>query len=209
MQISAGASQIQLLHGSQSQIQEAVEHLAANMPTELTSPTSSSNNQEPSSPSAAHPSSEPGIVIHATMGYNRCRSMCPCQCHAPLIYTTPRILRNIFGSWFMMLSNISALKMRQCDYHRCYKTKESRFRLSYYFPTWVLGRTISIFGSYTSLPGAGANIAIRMPRVQPDDAVFFRYLETANLDGVRALLSSRQASPFDMTCEGRTALWVC
>jgi hypothetical protein len=223
-QVSAGTSAIQVLQGSQSQIQETIEHLASDVSVRIASATSlttSGDNEidcnntslasihyPSTSQPVAHPSSESSIFINATVGHNRCRLMCPCQCHTPLLYTTPSILRNILGSWFMMLSNITALTMRQCDYHRCYKTKESKLSLAYYFPTWFLPRAVSLVGSWKNLSGAGANIAIRMPRIQPDDTAFFRYLETGNLEGVRSLLSSGHASPFDVNPEGRTSLWV-
>ena len=47
-----------------------------------------------------------------------------------------------------------------------------------------------------------------MQQVISDDSLIFRYCKEGDIDGVRQLLDSRQASVNDMTTQGMTALHV-
>ncbi|KAH7109942.1 hypothetical protein EDB81DRAFT_954164 [Dactylonectria macrodidyma] len=147
------------------------------------------------------------FVVNATVGYERCRSGCPCQCHSESTVRTPLVLRNILGSLIFAFRGLAIPNVRSCDYHGCRKMGHTTFSLSYFFPTWLLARVFSLAGAWRDLSGPGVSIVVRMPRVISDDSAIFHLVETGNEEAVRNLLSKRGASPFDVSSDGRSALW--
>jgi hypothetical protein len=154
-------------------------------------------------------SQETALIITATVGHYNCARCCPCQCHAPFSLQAPYFLRDLLGSWMLVLKNIALPTTRRCDYSLCRKSRLSSFSVSYYFPRWMLARAITIMGNWKDLHGGGVSIVVRMPRVRPFDTPLFRLTESANVDAFKSLLSTREVSPFDVTPDGKSCLWVC
>jgi hypothetical protein len=73
----------------------------------------------------------------------------------------------------------------------------------------MLARVFTLVGTWKDLSGAGISLVVRTPRVQPEETPLFCYIETGNVDAVRGLLSKGDASPFDVSPDGKTCLWVC
>ena len=153
-------------------------------------------------------SQEIALDITATVGHYNCARCCPCQCHAPFRLQAPRFLRGLLGSWMLVLKDIALPTTRRCDYNLCRKSRLSSFSVSYYFPRWMLARAITIMGNWKDLHGAGVSMVVRMPRIRPFDTPLFRLAEGANVDAFKSLLCTGEVSPFDVTPDGKSCLWV-
>ena len=151
---------------------------------------------------------ETAVLITATLGQDNCIRCCPCQCHTPSRLQTPNLLRHLLGSWMLVLRNIALPTTLRCDYSLCRKSRLSSFSLAYYFPKWMLARAITIMGNWKDLHGAGVSIVVRLPRIRPFDEPMFRLVENADVAAFKALFSSGGASPFDVTPDGKSCLWV-
>lgn len=236
-QVNVGASAVRVLQDNQTRTEETVGHLAADLSSMAVETAARAIRAAPSDGytssdgfveghihdilpepppakdglhhhSAYNRGLEAAILVSATVGHDRCRQGCPCQCHVHWRFTTPNFLRTFIGIWMLTFINLVIPSTRQCDYHECHKNKIGSFTLSYYFPTWVLARVFTLICTWKDLSGPGVSVVVRMPRVRPEDAPLFRFIEIGDEDAIKALLSKREASPFDVTPEGKTCLWV-
>ena len=77
-------------------------------------------------------------------------------------------------------------------------------------PSWWLLRCGISWGINAALLSSshGWKINLNSFRAVPDDALIFSFCERGNINGVRDLLSSKEASPFDTNSKGWTPLYV-
>ncbi|KAK0739599.1 ankyrin repeat-containing domain protein [Apiosordaria backusii] len=127
---------------------------------------------------------------------------CTCVCHKVFRIDTPTCLQNYLGAIIIAHSGFSPITS-QCTDPYCRHPETPFGSLTLYFPPWFLNRALNMVISYASSP----EFLVRIPQVLPADHAMFRYARSGNVEGVRSLLASRQATPFDITSNwGQSAL---
>lgn len=115
-------------------------------------------------------------------------------------------MKQFLGSLFVGYNGIPSLSSK-CNEKYCQGQSAPTLRLSYYFPSWFLNRTLqfAILGSCVG----GPQISLSLPKVVADNSDVFVFAVQGNLDGMRSLFKRGAASPFDVGVgTGRTALHV-
>lgn len=147
------------------------------------------------------------ICVKTSVANQRCGLLCGCRCHVRTHFKTPRSLSRIFGLLFYSYSG-SLLPGRPCNYPHCKKSGDQSSQFTYYFPTWMVARAVSITSTYRDLSGLGASWALKVPRVISDRARIWYLIEAGNLRGVQDEFTKKLASPFDINITGGSLLLV-
>jgi hypothetical protein len=141
-----------------------------------------------------------------SMSYSgSCLPRCRCICHRRQMMRSSQVLEGIIGALFIGYVGVSILSPR-CDRIDCKRPTTSGISINYFFPSWfvlrVLFFTIAFASHDDPEPGLG------LPRVRPDDALIFEYSVKGSTQGVRFLLETGRASPYDVNPRGRAPLTV-
>jgi hypothetical protein len=106
---------------------------------------------------------------------------------------------------FLGYAGSPVLKFRSCDDQSCQQNSSKRIKIAYYFPKWFLDRMVALTCDWGPLDGH--RITIRTQRLITPDADVFAFAERGNLEGLKALFTRGEASPFDVDAiNGRLAL---
>jgi hypothetical protein len=135
-----------------------------------------------------------------------CRSGCCCACHKRLQLQTPRILDHLIGTLFMGYSGLPMITP-SCDQPSCRQRSIPSTQMTYYFPRWFLLRAVSL--AIMLLPNNGPVVSLRLQRTVSGSSKIFDYANVGDIDGMKRLFSSGQASPHDVRFDsGTSALQV-
>ena len=93
-------------------------------------------------------------------------------------------------------------KLRHCNNHSVL-TKSTNIPPNFTHPRWLINRAWSLHAVYAA---SGWTFKPRMMNVIPEDSKLFRCAERGDVQGIRELFASREASPFDCTSHGLTVL---
>lgn len=102
-----------------------------------------------------------------------CKSSGPCDCHIPLVATTPRWLRGVIGAAFFKFASVPLLNRRLCNYGRCRHNSNGTgaLRFQYFLPTWLLPMGTEFAACWRSLGGIGGVWSLEIPQVVDDNFV--------------------------------------
>lgn len=138
-----------------------------------------------------------------------CLKDCSCRCHHRSIIRSPRYLSNYLGDIFLGASNLpfcfSALI--RCNEQTCRRSRSSSTELKYFFPSWVSRVMMSFSVSFT-LQMLPLNVCLQSRRTIPYDSPILVCVQEGNIDGVRSLLRSGEASLNDVDPYGLGLLYV-
>jgi hypothetical protein len=134
-----------------------------------------------------------------------CSSSCLCVCHIRSHWATPPLLRKVFGSMFVGYAGVPVFAPK-CNRRSCAPGSFAEADLTYILPRWLFLRAVSMALTYTSRDGPQFNI--RSCAVRSGSDLIFYYAAQGNVAGIHSLLKSGQASPFDVTPSGFSALYV-
>lgn len=161
---------------------------------------SSDGVKKPQSPSRG------AFRIRATRYGTYCNEWCGCNCHKPQALRTPMAARKFLGFLFIGYTGLPYLA-QQCSERGCRKQAVPSLKVTYYFPTWFLHRTLQFV--FSGPLAEGPQIFLRVPRVIPDISEVFLHACQGNLPKMRLLFAQGIASPFDVgSTTGRTPLHV-
>ena len=212
---------------------QAVQHDASNTPPLLESEIATSkgvaysacrmnrlSQQQGVSPSKVQISSRKANIIQADqyqpcntvsvgtmeLGRQSCSLGCPCVCHTSHHVRTPRLLDQFIGSLSVGHSNTPPFTP-SCDALSCKGNFYTMINVKYYFPRWLLYRSLIVMIQYTRRDGP--RLDLRMPRVCSIHHLLFQYTVQGNVKGIKLLLERGEASPLDI-CQfsGMSALQV-
>ncbi len=155
-----------------------------------------------------HPRIKPALCFSASVNTNKCPRFCRCQCHIRTQLCTPYWMRSIIGSFFGSFIGYPFLGSRPCNYVRCQQTRTSSTRVLYVFPAWFAKRAIVASSTGNDLSGPGASWTFRMPRLRSSNARIWNYVANGSLSMVREAFEKGEASPYDVSNDGRTLLHV-
>ncbi|KAI9886441.1 MAG: hypothetical protein M1823_001759 [Watsoniomyces obsoletus] len=158
-------------------------------------------------PIAPHPTARPtALCMGASVRTMKCPRFCRCRCHVPTQFSTPRWMKNIFGSFFGSFRGYPLLHSRTCDYSRCRQSATSSTEVLYVFPAWFVKRAIVFNATWKDLSGPGASWTFRMPRLISKTSPIWGWIQCDKLSFVRAEFRCHRASPYDVDEDGLTPL---
>ena len=134
-----------------------------------------------------------------------CRHWCCCICHKQTWIETPNILGKFIGSFQFRFAGIPALTT-QCNEQGCRKRSRIRIQFNYLFPRWILSRVLNISLMYSNINGP--EFLLRTPRVRDAKEAIFVYATQGDVEGIKGLLSTSQASASDVDQSYQSALFV-
>ena len=134
-----------------------------------------------------------------------CMPACTCRCHRIRSWKSPQWLQYLLGFVFTGYVGIP-LVSPSCDDKFCQRQSQPAVTVQYHFPPWFASQ---VFQFYIQLSKHdGITQSLRTYRVVWKGSELFKKTEAGDLEGVQAILASRQGSPFDVTDSGFTALAV-
>ena len=136
-----------------------------------------------------------------------CGNMCRCNCHRKSSFRTPGWMRSSIGSLSVGYSGTKLVGRVSCTEKTCLQRVHSSVKITYQFPQWLLGRSVSFTDMWHPLNGH--NINLKTPRVISARSEVFVFAQQGNIEGIQRLFQDQKASPFDVSdSEGRSALHV-
>lgn len=133
----------------------------------------------------------------------RCHSWCRCVCHTKKSVNTPKFLRSIMGILFIGYTGVPALSP-SCDIDVCSGNSEGLLQVHYFFPPWFLAKVVSI--ALRVSRAYGPELCLRVANVRADGDPIFRHCYFGNVEAVRSLLVSGEASVLDINAGNGNSL---
>lgn len=148
---------------------------------------------------------DPFDLLRVQTPKSNCPKWCSCICHKPGQLISPRVLRAVLGALSVGYTNIPFIT-QPCNQKMCRPRRGLSTRITYQFPSWFLMKAVSLLISSTS---AGPELLLRTLRVLPPDAEIFRLVSIGDLEGIKTMFSSGQASVNDIDDQRWSLLHVC
>lgn len=135
---------------------------------------------------------------------DRCSSSCSCVRHRPYQLSTPSFLTNLVGHLAVNYAGEAFVKL-PCSERRCRRSKESAARVTYRFPSWAWNRVVHMALSSTAL---NTKVNLNTMRILPDSAEVFAVISKGDVDRLRHMFKSGQASIYDVSRTNWTLIHV-
>jgi hypothetical protein len=142
---------------------------------------------------------ETASAIQVRTSYRRvmlCGPACRCSCHSERRRRTPQFLNRLMGSLFLGYTGVPVFP-HPCDDSLCAQRSFPSAHLTYFFPEWFFRRMLTLAMAFD--PVGGPQVALRMPRILPDTAKIFHLATSGDIDAIKAMFKTGQASPFDVS----------
>ena len=147
----------------------------------------------------------PGLQIHVVRSFDSCSQDCSCACHSRSIWRSPQYLQFFLGLLFTGYTGLPILNPR-CNAAECIQSSQSSIHLKYFFPSWLLACVIEYYIRISR--SYGVSQCLRVSNIVDYSASIMLLAQLGDTEGLKKLLSSRKASPFDVDPDGTTALDV-
>ncbi|OSS44078.1 hypothetical protein B5807_11233 [Epicoccum nigrum] len=132
-----------------------------------------------------------------------CKPWCSCACHKKTTFRYPKLLRNVIGNLFVGYTGMPGLTP-SCNEKTCQQRSASSLEVTYYFPSWLLSRMLSMTLTLTAFGGPELNL--RMPRMVNWTTPLWRLSTVGEFGQIGKLFSAAKASPYDVNAYGQSAL---
>ncbi|RVX76086.1 hypothetical protein B0A52_00443 [Exophiala mesophila] len=129
-----------------------------------------------------------------------CRSLCSCICHRPYLLSTPTMFSRIFGRLSIDMPG-NGLPMVRCTERQCQRRRDISGNMTYQLPGWMLDRMVRISVKKTAL---NTHINLNTMRILPDSAEIFSVVSRGDLNRLRDMFATQQASIYDISSAGWT-----
>ncbi|KZM20612.1 uncharacterized protein EKO05_0010889 [Ascochyta rabiei] len=143
------------------------------------------------------------IKAQAQVYRRRCRPWCSCSCHKKTTFRYPKLVRNVIGNLFVGYTGMPGLTA-SCNEMACQQRSAASVEVTYYFPSWLLSRMLSLTLTLTAFGGPELNL--RMPRMVNWTTPLWRLSTVGESDQIGRLFSTAKASPYDVNAYGQSAL---
>ena len=150
-------------------------------------------------------SAVPSNSIFHLIKHQRCKRPCSCVCHRQGCLQSARWLENIVGSLFVGYAGLP-LFFNRCNIKSCRRSSQTALCIRYVFPGWLMQRVIITKMDFSQ--NKGPELLLRVLRVRPNNAPIFDAMIRNNIDIIRHLLRSGEASVLDVSSSGESPLHV-
>ena len=134
-----------------------------------------------------------------------CLPTCTCHCHDVRSWKSPRWLQPLLGLLFTGYAGMPFMSP-SCNDTLCQHRSEPTATIKYYFPPWFASQVLQVYIQLSN--HNGIKQSLRTYRVVWNGSEIFRKTDAGDVEGVKAVLASRQGSPFDISDVGGSALAV-
>ncbi|PWY90020.1 hypothetical protein BO70DRAFT_132733 [Aspergillus heteromorphus CBS 117.55] len=129
---------------------------------------------------------------------------CACTCHGTSTVASSPWIEGVVGRLFIGYNGQIA-SLRPCMECPCVRNRNTKISFTYYFPSWLLSRSLEAVLNVTRL--GGPQFALRAYRSMPDETLLFHLARQGNIPEIQTLFRDGLASPFDISAKtGRSAL---
>ncbi|KAI1475234.1 ankyrin [Daldinia eschscholtzii] len=144
--------------------------------------------------------------VHITASLRRhCLKDCGCQCHSSTSRIRPQPGNSVIFGWLKSAYNSAPrLGGQSCDILTCQRHR-SPTHLNFRIPLLFCSRALEATLSFSSIPGAGASLHLRVPRAVLADEMLYFHLAYESIEGIYRELFHNNYSPLD-ECEGQNIL---
>ncbi|KAJ5715056.1 fibronectin type 3 and ankyrin repeat domains protein [Penicillium malachiteum] len=147
------------------------------------------------------------FCITTSLAIEKCEPFCSCQCHIRTSIQSPSWARSILGSFVLHTNSNILVDRRPCNYRRCKRNGEASTRFTFYAPSWLLRRAVSVTASKgAGLDPASFSMFLKVPHVLPANAEILKAIEYADTEKIKAMLLNRMISPHDIDESGLSLL---
>ncbi|KAK0712109.1 ankyrin repeat-containing domain protein [Lasiosphaeris hirsuta] len=126
---------------------------------------------------------------------------CKCQCHRTSTVASPSWAKPLIGSLILRYNGAVVFGPRHCDVRTCKTGGRRSMTISYVFPTWLLGRAVSVSAGWDSLTNMGAWLHLVVPRVTSPPGLW-RAVMYGDLAWLRQKIVSKDFLPTDIEATG-------
>ena len=134
-----------------------------------------------------------------------CATSCACRCHDRVTWRSPMCIGSLLGRLFVEHAGLPILAP-PCDKSDCQWNFKLCMTIQYLFPSWFAQWALY---ACSRLCYHGIQHTFRVSRAVWSGSKIFWQARLGDVDGIRTLLASREASPYDVSSEcGATALNV-
>ncbi|KAI0687385.1 hypothetical protein BC835DRAFT_408420 [Cytidiella melzeri] len=123
----------------------------------------------------------------------RCLEGCACRCHSP---GTSQVIAGYLAPY---IGQVHVPKRRPCNVQTCRQDQSIPGQAVWFLPSWMFKVEAQISSPFY--------LSIRTPRFVRNDAPIWELIMGADVDGVRGLLLSGEASVHDVDEDGDTVLY--
>ncbi|KAJ4371530.1 hypothetical protein N0V83_004749 [Neocucurbitaria cava] len=143
------------------------------------------------------------IKAQAQAFRRNCKPWCSCACHKKTTFRYPKLVRNVIGNLFVGYTGMPGLTP-SCNETKCQQRSASSLEVTYYFPSWLLSRMLSMTLTLTAF--GGPELILRMPRMVNWTTPLWRLSTVGEFGQIGKLFSAAKASPYDVNAYGQSAL---
>ena len=147
----------------------------------------------------------PGLQIQVARKFDSCPQEYSYACHSHSAWNSPRYLRYFLGLLFTGYTGLPVLNPR-CNVTGCIQNSQSCVYFNYLFPPWLLSCVVEYYIRISR--SYGISQCFRVSNVISYSSQIFLLAQFGDVEGLKKLLNSRKASPFDVSPDGVTALHV-
>ncbi len=136
----------------------------------------------------------------------QCETPCECCCHdTRLTHATPYWGSSWFGNLYLPRCFFHR-SFTCCNVQTCRRTQKNRqiAKIKWFFPSWFIAVDMKI-----RLQAFPVHFCLQTPRRVPETSPIFGCIQRMDIDGVRGLLGSAEASVNDVDEDGWAVLHVC
>ncbi|KAJ5697369.1 fibronectin type 3 and ankyrin repeat domains protein [Penicillium malachiteum] len=147
------------------------------------------------------------FCITTSLAIEKCEAFCACQCHVRTSIQSPSWARSVLGSFVLHSNATILLDRRPCNYRRCKRSGDANTRFTFYAPSWLLKRAVSVSASRAAgLDAASFSMFLKVPHVLPSNAEILKAIEYADTERIKDMLLNRAISPHDIDESGLSLL---
>ena len=134
--------------------------------------------------------------VSMSISRTHCAIGCVCTCHRRHTHRTPKVLDRVFGILLFGYTGIPRVTPYY-DSIKCIQRSVSAVWVTYFFPSWLLTRALTIFARLSS--SSGPELIIRVPRIVHMNSRIFSLCIRNDVHGVQQLLQQGLASTSDVS----------
>ena len=120
---------------------------------------------------------------------------CTCYCYPKRSIQITEVLSSLTGS--MCISYSRGQIGPPCCQTLCRRNLPTALNLTYYFPSWLLTKVVSVFLSFD--PAGSPSVSLQVPRIRPDTSKIFHLATAGDIGGMKTMFERGLASPNDVS----------